>query len=194
MWALPQPADMAQRSAGVRVGPCVDGRTLALGLISAALDLVRYEGQDGHLLNCGLLSGFGRLDIHQRWRLAKSRAFGLGIGVSGVEEMQRFLLVCLMTGLLLGDGASADTIGDPVRGLQVARDQCAACHQVEANQPLVTNQAASFKDIANTQGMTALALSVWFRTSHRDMPNIILSTEQQDDLISYIVGLRDSDQ
>ena len=50
---------------------------------------------------------------------------------------------------------------------------------------------ATFKAIANTPGMTPTALAVWFQTSHPTMPNFILAPEDRDDVIAYIVSLRD---
>ena len=38
--------------------------------------------------------------------------------------------------------------------------------------------------------MTAIALGVALRTSHNEMPNIILDREQREDLIAYILGLQ----
>ena len=47
------------------------------------------------------------------------------------------------------------------------------------------------KDIANTKGMTATALRVFLTTSHPKMPNLILAPEQMDNVIAYILSLRE---
>jgi hypothetical protein len=39
--------------------------------------------------------------------------------------------------------------------------------------------------------MTAMALTVWFHTSHPTMPNIIIHGEDLDNIIAYILSLRD---
>jgi hypothetical protein len=49
---------------------------------------------------------------------------------------------------------------------------------------------ATFETIANTPGMTALALSVWLTTPHREMPHLILSAQEREDIIAYITSLR----
>ena len=84
-----------------------------------------------------------------------------------------------------------DLPGDRKAGLEYSRANCSACHVVEPGQSRMgAKAAASFEAIANTPGMTAMALSVWFRTSHRDMPNLQLSDGEIQNLIAYIVSLR----
>jgi hypothetical protein len=52
-------------------------------------------------------------------------------------------------------------------------------------------QAPPFKQIANTRGMSITALTVWSRTSHPTMPNFVISPNDMDNLIVYIMSLRD---
>ena len=52
-------------------------------------------------------------------------------------------------------------------------------------------RTASCLTIANTKGMTGRALTVWLQTSHPNMPNLIVAAEDRDDLIAYILSLRD---
>jgi hypothetical protein len=51
--------------------------------------------------------------------------------------------------------------------------------------------APPFKDVANTPGMTETALTVWLRTSHPTMPNIIVEPADMDNVIAYILSLKD---
>jgi hypothetical protein len=51
---------------------------------------------------------------------------------------------------------------------------------------------ATFKQIANTAGMTRMALTVWFQSPHPNMPNLILEPGDRDDVIAYILSLRDT--
>jgi hypothetical protein len=51
--------------------------------------------------------------------------------------------------------------------------------------------APTFRAIANTPGMTALALNVFLRTPHRSMPNLVISDGDRDNVIAYILSLRD---
>lgn len=86
--------------------------------------------------------------------------------------------------------ASAQDVGDPAKGLRLARQLCAECHAVEAGQRVPVT-APTFKAIANTPGMTAMALTIFFRTPHRDMPNLVLPNDDRDDVIAYILSLKD---
>ena len=44
---------------------------------------------------------------------------------------------------------------------------------------------------ANTPGMTITALTVWSRTSHPAMPNFVIDPKDMDDLIAYILSLKE---
>ena len=73
-----------------------------------------------------------------------------------------------------------------------ARRVCAECHAVLPSETTSPNaKAPTFKAVANTPGMTATALTAWFRTSHPTMPNLIIDPDDMDDLIAYILTLRD---
>lgn len=102
----------------------------------------------------------------------------------------RFLLLAAAF-IFLAAPARAQPVGDATQGQKIVDRLCIECHAVsdeEAGHRI--NQAASFQTIANTPGMTPLALSVWFRTPHREMPNIVLSKDEQEDLIAFITSLK----
>ena len=83
-------------------------------------------------------------------------------------------------------------IGDARKGLNYARKVCAACHNVQRSDAKSPNsKAPPFKQIANTPGMSVTALTVWSRTTHPTMPNLIIEPNDMDDLIAYILSLRD---
>jgi mono/diheme cytochrome c family protein len=86
--------------------------------------------------------------------------------------------------------AGAQEVGDARKGLIFAERVCAECHAVKAGQK-VPATAPTFMAIANTPGMSAMALTIFFRTPHRDMPNLVLSDDERDDVIAYILSLRD---
>jgi mono/diheme cytochrome c family protein len=50
--------------------------------------------------------------------------------------------------------------------------------------------APTFVRIATTPGMTAMALNVTLTTPHAGMPMFMLNTEQREDLIAYILSLK----
>jgi mono/diheme cytochrome c family protein len=96
----------------------------------------------------------------------------------------------LAAGPLADSSAAAQEVGDPREGLAFAQKVCAECHGVAPGQ-LVPAAAPTFRAIANTPGMTALALTVFLRTPHRNMPNLVISDSDRDNVIAYILSLRD---
>jgi hypothetical protein len=48
--------------------------------------------------------------------------------------------------------------------------------------------APNFTSIATTLGMTDRALRVWLQSSHPTMPNVVLTQDERDDVIAYILG------
>jgi mono/diheme cytochrome c family protein len=106
------------------------------------------------------------------------------------------LSACLSTLLLTAFAAAplhAQEGGDPQNGLSLARQVCAECHAIQAQQLLSPNsRAPRFPDLANTPGMTATALMVALTTPHAGMPMFRLTAEQRADVIAYILSLRQS--
>ena len=45
------------------------------------------------------------------------------------------------------------------------------------------------KSVANTPGMTELALTVWLQSSHPTMPNIVLKQDDLRNVVAYIRSL-----
>ena len=89
-------------------------------------------------------------------------------------------------------GAAAAQDADVAAGKAYAEQICAACHAVqpgEMDSPLY--EAPPFQDVADTPGMTELALSVWLQSSHPTMPNIILEPDDMRNVIAYIRSLED---
>jgi len=80
--------------------------------------------------------------------------------------------------------------GDARAGLTLAQGTCAACHAVGRGQQSTNANAPAFDKIANVPGMTAIALQASLQTSHRSMPNLILSTEDRRNVAAYILSLK----
>lgn len=77
------------------------------------------------------------------------------------------------------------------RGLVYAEQACASCHGVqrgEAWSPMV--EAPPFEAVANTPGMTGLALNVWLHSEHEDMPHLMVDPDHVDDLWAYMASLQ----
>lgn len=87
----------------------------------------------------------------------------------------------------------AAQMGAPAEGQRYARSHCAECHSVEpVTDDMSPNYAAPrFIDIANTPGMTERALAVSMQTPHETMPDLIIPESDRDDLIAYIMSLKD---
>ena len=83
-------------------------------------------------------------------------------------------------------------VGDAGQGLAYAEKTCSDCHNVLRTGAASPNKdAPPFKQIANTPGMSITALTVWSRTSHPTMPNFVIPANDMDNLIAYIMSLRD---
>jgi mono/diheme cytochrome c family protein len=86
---------------------------------------------------------------------------------------------------------SAQEMGDAKKGATVAQSVCAECHAVakgEARSP--NTKAPTFTNVATTRGMTEMALRVWLQSPHPTMPNLMLGEEEKDDVIAYILSLK----
>lgn len=86
-----------------------------------------------------------------------------------------------------GAPASSDSAA---AGYRLAQAWCRECHAIEA--PIVGTRGSppDFIAIANRPSTTALSLKVFFQTSHRNMPNLIIAPDQADDLVNYILSLK----
>lgn len=88
--------------------------------------------------------------------------------------------------------AIAQDLGDPQAGQAYADGVCAECHAVKKGQRVSPHERApAFELVANTRGMTAMALRVWFQSPHPSMPNLRLTEKVSDDLIAYILSLKE---
>lgn len=86
--------------------------------------------------------------------------------------------------------AQAD-LGDVDRGHDLARTTCAACHRVEKGETAEKiADVAPFQTIANKKSRTKLALLVFLKSPHVNMPDIVLSEKEIDNLIAYIMSLK----
>lgn len=84
--------------------------------------------------------------------------------------------------------------GDPQAGRAFALEACSVCHVVAREQrvsPRIAS-AVTFRQIANTEGMSGMKLQAILSTPHRIMPNLILTPEEAANVIAYILTLRGS--
>jgi mono/diheme cytochrome c family protein len=81
--------------------------------------------------------------------------------------------------------------GDIAQGQELARRVCSACHRVEKTpEATIFLPGPAFKTIADTPSTTAISLRVFLRTPHKNMPNLILTENETDDVVSYILSLK----
>ncbi len=101
-------------------------------------------------------------------------------------------IVGIALAALFAQAAAAQELpGDPQEGRALAATVCADCHAIDKGVlEADSGGAPSFQSIANNPAMTALAIRVFLRTPHADMPDLILSNAEADDLIAYILGLK----
>jgi len=85
----------------------------------------------------------------------------------------------------------AQNLGDAKAGFAYASQICAECHAVqEGARVSPNNKAPAFQVVANSRGMTEMALRTWFQTSHPSMPNLVIKGKDADDVIAYILSLK----
>jgi mono/diheme cytochrome c family protein len=92
--------------------------------------------------------------------------------------------------LLVSYSAAKAQDADIAAGAAYAEEVCAACHAVLANENMSPlPQAPTFQSVADTPGMTEMALTVWMQSSHPTMPNIILKSDELRNVAAYIRSL-----
>jgi mono/diheme cytochrome c family protein len=89
--------------------------------------------------------------------------------------------------LLVSYSVAAAQDADIAAGAAYAEQVCAACHAVLANENMSPlPDAPTFQSVADTPGMTELALTVWLQSSHPTMPNIVLKQDDLRNVVAYI--------
>jgi mono/diheme cytochrome c family protein len=109
--------------------------------------------------------------------------------------MRRFKIADAVLTIMMAIGwalpLAAQTVpADPDRGRTLAVRSCAACHVVAANQrsPAVDG-APPFASFADGP-LAERRLRVFLQTPHRPMPDLTLTRREIDDLVAYIMTLR----
>jgi mono/diheme cytochrome c family protein len=106
-------------------------------------------------------------------------------------QMRPLRLLALPSLVWAGIATAQGLPGDPVAGGKLAREVCAVCHVVSEDQledPGVG--APTFFEVIADPSVTTLSLRVFLRTPHARMPDLMLSPDETDDIISYLLTLR----
>lgn len=111
------------------------------------------------------------------------------------ETEQADMRIGIVVGTVMVAGThlvAGQEIGGASAGYDYASQICSECHAVQRGIVASPNEKApSFEALANTRGMTEMALRVWFQTPHTTMPNLRMTARQKDDVIAYILSLKE---
>ena len=104
------------------------------------------------------------------------------------------LLHKCMAGLALAGAASlaaapADA-ASAARGKAMVKQDCVRCHAVEPGGTSPNPQAPTFAAVANEPSATSYSLHVFLQTTHATMPNFMISSDDIDDIVAYIMSLK----
>lgn len=107
------------------------------------------------------------------------------------DPMRRrvFFSLLVAAALPLSVAALAQS-GERAAGRRLATELCGDCHQARPPFPLLYRYPPTFEDIAKLPSTTRLSLKVFLRSSHKQMPNFIVSKSDTDHIIEYILSLK----
>jgi mono/diheme cytochrome c family protein len=80
--------------------------------------------------------------------------------------------------------------GDPASGRQLATRLCSSCHQVLPMTNSDKSDPPSFQSVADQPSTTGISLNVFLHSNHKNMPDFLISTAASNDLIAYILSLK----
>ena len=84
---------------------------------------------------------------------------------------------------------SAAAPADPANGERLAKQWCAACHIVSADQTQGADNVPAFASIAKIPGFSAATIGQFLMDPHPKMPDMQLTRDEARDLGAYIAGL-----
>jgi cytochrome c len=106
--------------------------------------------------------------------------------------MWRTMTLAVLSAALAGGGAAvAQDLGDPASGRRLAEAWCMECHAIGPKTVEGVRPGPDFAAVANRPSTTPLSLNVFLRSNHDNMPNFILTRAQADDIVAYILTLKE---
>ena len=75
-------------------------------------------------------------------------------------------------------------------GAKLVKSECAGCHAIGEEAKSPEPMAPRFADVAQLPSTTELSLKVFLRSSHKNMPNIMLEPDEIDAAAAYILDLK----
>ena len=97
----------------------------------------------------------------------------------------RTLAVALSITLGSSCGKSADLAGE-----SLAKKWCAECHAVRAGGGGPNRSAPAFSELAAEPSITEYSLRALLRSPHATMPQLMLTPDETDDVVGYILSLK----
>ncbi|WP_298880655.1 cytochrome c [uncultured Bradyrhizobium sp.] len=116
-----------------------------------------------------------------------SRSVRIYIGLAVLIALSILFLVSVVH---TAAGATRPSLRRAAEGHRLAQAWCQSCHAVDPDMSGFFDLAPSFQAVADRNGTTALSLKVFWRTSHQDMPNLVIAPDQADMLSEYILSLK----
>lgn len=87
---------------------------------------------------------------------------------------------------------AAAQLGTVDAGREYVQDVCASCHAIKPGaETSPVPEAPTFEQVANAPGWNERALMVFFRTPHASMPNLVITGDDADNVIAYIMSLKE---
>jgi mono/diheme cytochrome c family protein len=100
------------------------------------------------------------------------------------------LAVAMLATVLATPAIAQVPVGNAEAGHAIARSWCIDCHVIEATTNQGRDAVPSFLSIARMPSTTALSLQAFLQTTHERMPNFMLTRQEIDDSVAYILTLR----
>ena len=110
--------------------------------------------------------------------------------------MRSLVLIAVLSSAPLANAMAQNSEPGQTLAVQV----CSRCHAVLRGEGVTTNpeplpfskvgRPLPFEDIANTPGVTSMALYAWLTSSHPTMPDIMLDKNELGNVVSYILSLK----
>lgn len=85
--------------------------------------------------------------------------------------------------------AAQSQASDPVAGRGFAGHICAECHNIDGSSSEIVLRGPDFTDLAERYRKSTDRLRLFLRKPHGEMPEIPLSPDEIDDLISYLLAV-----
>ena len=100
------------------------------------------------------------------------------------------VVIAIVLAVGLPSPALAVEIGNVDTGKEFSAKNCAECHAIERKNSVSPNpDAPSFSAVSAMPSTTRMSLEVWMKSTHPSMPNLILSAEDTNNVVAYILSL-----